>query len=62
MNAIGLDLNAVGNHEFDRGAPELAAHRQRRLPLRTVGDERELCIARRAYTGARFPVHRVEHR
>ncbi|MEO7378719.1 MAG: bifunctional metallophosphatase/5'-nucleotidase [Sphingomicrobium sp.] len=23
MNAIGLDLNAVGNHEFDRGAAEL---------------------------------------
>ena len=23
MNEIGLDLNAVGNHEFDEGATEL---------------------------------------
>ena len=23
MNAIGLDLNAVGNHEFDKGSAEL---------------------------------------
>ena len=28
MNAIGIDLNAVGNHEFDRGAGELCAWRR----------------------------------
>ena len=32
MNAIGLDLNAVGNHEFDEGAAELLRAAARRLP------------------------------
>jgi hypothetical protein len=31
MNKIGLDLNAVGNHEFDEGADELL--RMPRIPL-----------------------------
>ena len=26
MNLIGLDLNAVGNHEFDEGVIELLRH------------------------------------
>ena len=32
MNEIGLDLNAVGNHEFDEGAAELLRMAERRLP------------------------------
>ena len=32
MNEIGLDLNAVGNHEFDEGVDRAAAHAERRLP------------------------------
>ena len=32
MNEIGLDLNAVGNHEFDEGAAELLRLAARRLP------------------------------
>ena len=31
MNLLGLDLDAVGNHEFDEGADELL-RMQRRLP------------------------------
>ena len=32
MNQIGLDINAVGNHEFDEGADRAAADAERRLP------------------------------
>lgn len=51
MNRIGLDFNAVGNHEFDRGAAEL-----RRL----AGGGCEPLAARKPcqleqWTGARFP-------
>jgi 5'-nucleotidase len=53
MNAIGLDLNAVGNHEFDRGIAEL-----RRLVAggcqHSETAHRRSC-ARGTYAGARFP-------
>ena len=32
LNALGLDLTAVGNHEFDEGVDGAAAHAERRLP------------------------------
>lgn len=51
MNRIGLEFNAVGNHEFDRGAREL----QR---LQYGGCEqytpREPCAVEPAFEGARF--------
>ncbi|HEY1229728.1 MAG TPA: metallophosphoesterase, partial [Ramlibacter sp.] len=50
-NAIGLDYNAVGNHEFDRGAAEL-------LRLQNGGCERhtlrEPCALDKPFPGARF--------
>lgn len=50
-NAIGLDFNAVGNHEFDRGAAEL-------LRLQNGGCERntlrEPCALDKPFPGARF--------
>ncbi len=53
MNAIGIDLNAVGNHEFDHGVDEL-----KRLALGgcapASGTHRQSCL-RLPHTGARFP-------
>jgi 5'-nucleotidase len=51
MNRIGLDFNAVGNHEFDRGAAEL-----RRLALGGCEElaARKPCQLER-WTGAKFP-------
>ena len=34
MNAIGLDVSSVGNHEFDEGTDRAAADAERRLPAR----------------------------
>ena len=55
MNEIGVDLNAVGNHELDRGAAELL--RIARGGCRTAPvDDRLSCVARDGrYDGARFP-------
>ncbi|HEX7852160.1 MAG TPA: bifunctional metallophosphatase/5'-nucleotidase [Sphingobium sp.] len=51
MNLIGLDLNAVGNHEFDRGQDEL-------LRLQKGGCQkftrREPCQIDKAFPGASF--------
>ena len=51
MNRIGLDFNAVGNHEFDRGRHEL-------LRMQNGGCEklaaREPCQVERPFTGAKF--------
>ena len=51
MNLIGLDFNAVGNHEFDRGRDEL-------LRLQNGGcarhTNREPCALDRDFPGARF--------
>jgi 5'-nucleotidase len=50
-NAIGLDFNSVGNHEFDRGATEL-------LRLQNGGCEkntlREPCAIDKPFPGAKF--------
>ena len=51
MNSIGLDLNAVGNHEFDKGSAEL-------LRMQAGGCEknttREPCRVDKDFGGARF--------
>ncbi|HEU5285138.1 MAG TPA: bifunctional metallophosphatase/5'-nucleotidase [Sphingomicrobium sp.] len=51
MNGMGLDFNAVGNHEFDKGAAEL-------LRIQNGGCEkfttREPCQVDRPFAGARF--------
>ncbi|HUL68153.1 MAG TPA: bifunctional metallophosphatase/5'-nucleotidase [Burkholderiaceae bacterium] len=54
MNAIGLDINAVGNHEFDRGATEL--QRVARGGCRAPMGGRISCPNGRAYPGAQFPI------
>ncbi len=48
MNAIGLDIHGVGNHEFDRGA----AHLKR---LAAGGCPEKGCRPGAQYEGARFP-------
>jgi 5'-nucleotidase len=54
MNAIGLDLNAVGNHEFDRGVTELL--RLLRGGCAATAAERRSCVGPSSrYEGARFP-------
>lgn len=51
MNRIGLDFNAVGNHEFDRGRQEL-------LRMQNGGcarfTPREPCAVEKDFAGARF--------
>ena len=51
MNRIGLDFNAVGNHEFDRGRREL-------LRMQNGGCDkftpREPCVVERPFEGAKF--------
>ena len=51
MNRIGLDFNAVGNHEFDRGRAEL-------LRMQNGGCEkhtsREPCAVEKPFDGAKF--------
>jgi 5'-nucleotidase len=53
MNAIGLDLNAVGNHEFDRGIDELK--RIAHGGCRASPDPARHSCALGDYAGARFP-------
>jgi 5'-nucleotidase len=55
MNAIGLDLNAVGNHEFDRGAQELLRIVGGGCRTDAAGDSVSCASRSRNYTGARFP-------
>jgi 5'-nucleotidase len=47
MNAAGLDLHGVGNHEFDRGVAELRR-------MHAGGCPSDGCKSRRPYAGARF--------
>jgi 5'-nucleotidase len=51
VNAMGIDFNAVGNHEFDKGTPEL-------LRMRRGGCEKltrlEPCQVNRQFPGANF--------
>jgi 5'-nucleotidase len=54
MNEIGVDLNAVGNHELDRGVAELL--RIAYGGCRSAVDDRLSCAAPNdRYDGARFP-------
>lgn len=53
MNAIGLDFNAVGNHEFDRGVVELK--RLAEGGCDAGGGEHRKSCALGTYRGARFP-------
>jgi 5'-nucleotidase len=51
VNAMGIDFNAVGNHEFDKGTPEL-------MRMRRGGCEKftrlEPCQVNRQFPGANF--------
>ena len=51
VNAMGIDFNAVGNHEFDKGTPEL-------MRMRQGGCEKftrlEPCQVNRQFPGANF--------
>lgn len=51
MNMIGLDFNAVGNHEFDRGWRELRRMQQGGCEQHTL---REPCAVENPFPGARF--------
>lgn len=51
MNRVGLDFNAVGNHEFDRGWQELRRMQQGGCEQFTL---REPCVVENPFTGAQF--------
>lgn len=51
LNAIGLDLAAVGNHEFDRGTAELRRMQEGGCDRH---GSREPCLLDRPFAGARF--------
>ncbi len=51
MNLLGLDFNAVGNHEFDRGREELLRMQNGGCARHT---NREPCALDRDFPGARF--------
>jgi len=51
MNMIGMDFNAVGNHEFDRGRAELLRVQRGGCAKYTV---REPCGLDPKFSGARF--------
>lgn len=53
MNAIGIDVNVVGNHEFDHGVDELKRLAQGGCSAAS-STHRQSC-PRREYSGARFP-------
>jgi 5'-nucleotidase len=51
MNQLGLDLNAVGNHEFDRGSAELKRMQYGDCEKYTT---RQPCAVDPAFSGAKF--------
>lgn len=51
MNRIGLDFNAVGNHEFDRGSRELLRMQKGGCEKFTL---REPCQVEKPFPGAKF--------
>ena len=51
MNQLGLDLNAVGNHEFDRGSEEL---KRMQLGGCQKYTSRQPCAVDPAFAGAKF--------
>lgn len=52
MNRIGVDFNALGNHEFDRGRQEVLRMQHGGCAQHTV---REPCRIDKRFTGANFP-------
>jgi 5'-nucleotidase len=55
MNALGLDLNVVGNHEFDHGVAELRRLIAGGCATEPRGVAATCAGADRTYAGARFP-------
>jgi 5'-nucleotidase len=55
MNALGLDLNVVGNHEFDHGVAELRRLIAGGCATAPRGVASTCAGADRTYAGARFP-------
>lgn len=55
MNALGLDLNAVGNHEFDHGVDELRRLISGGCAAQPRGLAAGCAGAQARYDGARFP-------
>jgi 5'-nucleotidase len=53
MNAIGIDFNVVGNHEFDHGVDELK--RLAQGGCRATSSEHHESCRRGVHAGARFP-------
>ncbi len=51
MNRIGLDFNAMGNHEFDRGQQELLRMQNGGCERHTL---RQPCAVEREFLGAKF--------
>ena len=51
VNAIGIDFNAVGNHEFDKGVAELGRMRQGGCEQFT---RLKPCLVNKAFPGANF--------
>ena len=54
MNAIGVDVNALGNHEFDRGVAELQRIAAGGCRAESSGG-RTSCPGQMPFAGARFP-------
>jgi 5'-nucleotidase len=55
MNALGLDLNAAGNHEFDHGVAELRRQIAGGCATEPRGSAASCAGASRSFDGARFP-------
>ncbi len=55
MNAIGIDVNGVGNHEFDRGAAELMRIATGGCRTEAPPDRISCAATNGSYAGARFP-------
>ena len=54
MNAIGLDLNALGNHEFDHGVDELRRHLDGGCAGQPRGATVSCANASKSFAGARY--------
>ncbi len=54
MNAIGLDLNALGNHEFDHGVDELRRHLDGGCAGQPRGATVSCANAAKSFAGARY--------
>jgi 2',3'-cyclic-nucleotide 2'-phosphodiesterase (5'-nucleotidase family) len=54
LSTMGLDISAVGNHEFDRGPDEL-------LRMRNGGCRPSGCVGPQPFRGAAFPTLSTWH-